>query len=178
MGKYDSRIFAAGGLGSISGTVGTLPAGAELGEERWDNGIKYRLCCNASLGTATNPGNVLSAVPSAVVGAGNGPWSMTMTTVTGALNGNLAAVCHNATVATGYYFWGATYGFLASGVVMSDVSASTGNGLGVGIGGAFSGLTTTTLAQRAVAFNLTGSMTTTHTAPTRIGSVMLAIEGF
>lgn len=178
MGKYDSRIFAADGLGSISGVVETKPAGADMGEERWDNGIKYRLCCNASLGTPAYPGNVLSAIPSAVVGGGNGPYSMTMTTVVDAHNGDLAAMVHNATVPTGYYFWGATYGYFASGVVVSDTSASTGNALGVAADGAFGLVTTMSALNRVIAINLHGSMTTTHTAPTRIGNVKLVIENY
>jgi len=177
MGQYDSRIFAAGGLGSISGVVATKPAGADMGEERWDNGIKYRLCCNASLGTPAYPGHVLSAIPSASVGAGNSMYSMTMTTVSGSLNGDACAVVHNATVPTGYYFWGATFGRLASGLICGQASASTGNAVGVDAAGYCGLISTMSLSDRPIAINLS-SMITGLTSPTRTGDVQLVIENY
>ena len=67
MRNYPAQVYAAGALGSISGVVATLPAGAILGEARYHNGIKYRLFYNDG-GEQINPGEVFKAK-----GAGQGP---------------------------------------------------------------------------------------------------------
>lgn len=134
MGQMDSRIFAAGKLGSISGTAATLPAGADLGEERWHNGIKYKLLYNA--GTAEiDTGYVCSPIP-----IGGGPYSMSVSTLTNVNHGYGAAIVHHATVATNYYFWGAVKGSLTAALLQSGSTLATGDVIGVGIDGAMNGI--------------------------------------
>lgn len=120
MGWNDSRVFAAGGLGSISGVVATLPAGAKLGEERWDNGLKFRLFFNAG-NSQINPGFAGSPRP-----VGGGAYSVTVTTTSKTGDHFGACVVHHATATTGTYFWGAVYGYLASGVAADASTITTG----------------------------------------------------
>lgn len=175
MGAYDQRIFAAGELGSISGTVGTLPAGAELGEKRIHNGLTHRLCYNNGNSMAY-PGHVLSAVPVMAATASVGSYSMTITTVSGTRNAAAAAVVHHATVATNHYFWGVTAGRLTSGLVCNAaVSASTGGLVTIDSNGGVAGITTMSLANPPVAMTLS-SMTTGSTSPTRTGDVIVMLE--
>jgi len=126
---YDSRLFAAGGLGSISGTVGTLPAGAVLGEERWHGNVKYRLVCNAG-NSQVSPGYGVKRV-----GAGAGPYSVTVTTTTESVAGIVGA-CQHATIATGYYGWVATLGHPVK-LVASNISLATNALVGPAADGKF-----------------------------------------
>lgn len=107
---YDTRVFVGGGLGGISNTVTSLPAGYTLGEERWEGGIKYRLFYNDK--TIANVGLVLS--PQA---ASLGPYSCSVSTTSGLNQHFGACVAHNTTVPASSFFWGAVQGYLASGLV-------------------------------------------------------------
>lgn len=118
MGNYDSRVFAAGGLGSISGVVATAPAGANLGEERWHNGAKYRLFYNAGNSQISKGRCFVNSLT-----VGNGPYSVTVSTVTETVNKVMGAVVH-ATATTGTYFWGVVRGGPVS-LLVSNVSVAT-----------------------------------------------------
>lgn len=120
MPTYDNRVFAGGGLGGVSAVVSSLPAGYVLGEERWENGIKYRLFYNAG-NSEIGPGFAGSPRP-----VGSGPYSITITTTSKTFDGVGACVVHNATATTGTYFWGAVRGYLASGVVADASTITTG----------------------------------------------------
>lgn len=135
--RYDSRVFTGSPLGAISATVTSLPAGNVLGEEREEDGVWYRLCYNAG-GASIPIGNVASPVP-----LNGGPYSLTVTTVTGANNHVGAVVAHHATVPTASYFWGARRGYLASGLVATGVCISTGGAILIAAAGSVYGLTVT-----------------------------------
>lgn len=137
MGKYDSRIFAAGKLGGVSGTAATLPAGAELGEERWHAGVKYKLFYNAGTASIT-VGHAASPIP---IAGGSTPFSVTVSTLTNVGNAFGACVVPNATVATGYYFWGAVKGALTASLMQSGATLATGDVIGIGEDGKLNGLT-------------------------------------
>lgn len=128
----DVRVFVGGGLGGISNTVTSLPAGYTLGEERWEGGVKYRLFYNDK--TQIAPGLVAS--PQA---ASLGPYSVSVSTTSGLNQHFGACVVHHATALASSYFWGVTQGYLASGllatihclvtngaIVISDVGAVDG----------------------------------------------------
>lgn len=135
MGKYDQRIFAAGGLGSVSGTVATIPAGAGLGEERWHNGVKYKLFYNAGNSTI-DKGYCFSPVPL----AGNGAYSVTVSTATNLGHSLGGGVVVHATVSTGYYFWGAVKGQLTASLLQSGSTLVTGDVFSPGANGAMNGI--------------------------------------
>ena len=135
MPNYDSRVFE-GGLGSVSATVTSLPAGNVLGEERWENGVKYRLFYNDK--TQAIPGQVMSPIP-----LNGGAYSLTVTTVSGANNHIGACVVHNATALASSYFWGAVQGYLASGLIASGVTLLTGRMFVIGDAGSVYPMTLT-----------------------------------
>jgi len=157
--RYDVRAFAGHSLASISGLAGSLPAGAVLGEERWENNIKYRLFYNDG-GDTIPPGYMFKSK-----GAGQGPYSVTVTTVTESVSG-VRGVCHNASSTTGTYFWGAVFGYP---VRMSASNISIATGVFVGVAAAGLCVTTSTTAHY-VAQNIGDAATPLSTALTQTGS--------
>lgn len=124
------RCYADAGLGGISSVVATLPAGANLGEARVVNGVKYRLVCNASTSAQQIPGLVLSPLAAGATGA------YSVGTGASALHAHIGAVIVvHATVPTANYFWGAVSG---SGlkVIGDNTSVPTGSGFYISANGA------------------------------------------
>lgn len=136
MGKYDSRIFAAGGLGSVSGVVSTFPAGAVLGEERWENGVKYKLFYNAGNSTI-DKGYCFSPVTLANTST---PFSVTVSTATNQGDGFVGGLCIHATATTGTYFWGAVKGLVTASLLQSGSTLVTGDMFSPGLNGAMNGI--------------------------------------
>ena|ERR1051325_913291 len=109
-----------GQLNTVSGSTGTLPAGLNLGQPRWENGVMYRLFCNASTQSAAAGQGMARYVGSAL--GGNSPYSVTVTTVTESISG-LACITPN-TVTTGFYFWGIEEGHPVK-LLVSNISIAT-----------------------------------------------------
>lgn len=170
MPNYDTRVYVGDGLGGVSGVVTALPGGFVLGEERWENGIKYVLCYNAGNSQAV-PGKLLS--PYGV--AGGGAYSVTVTMATGVLSKYGAVAVHNATATTGTHFWGVKQGYLASGLISSGTTLQTGYAVLMGTDGNAEGLSnvmsaqTVGLAQAVIGFVVNGPSAGTTTV--RQGSV-------
>lgn len=174
MSNYDSRVYEGGGLGGISGTVASLPAGFVLGEQRWHDGILYRLVQNAATGTAVAPGQVAHAIP-----VGGTAYSVsvsgTASQTFGAMAG--AVVCHHATAATGYYFWGVTRGYLASGLIATGTCLATGRAFYPAEGGSVTGITpNSTLVSGNVLGGVCLVGPTAGTVGVRQGSVYVQFE--
>lgn len=129
------QVMGDAGMGGVSAVVATLPAGYTLGEERQEEGIVYRLVYNAS-NSQIAPGFVMS--PAGLYG----PYSGTVTTASKTHAHIGAVVVHNATATTGTYFWGATKGYLASGLVADAVTLATGNAFYIALSGQVNGITT------------------------------------
>lgn len=164
--------FGDEGLGSISNTVTTLPPGVSLGERRVEGGIEYKLVYNDK--TEIAPGLVASPVP-----LSGGPYSVTVTTVTGLGNEAGMVVVHNATVPASSYFWGVTRGYLASGLVATGVTLATGFAIQVAAGGSVIGVSTNAVSSYAksggVAIGTVLNGPTAGTVAVRQGSVFVNI---
>lgn len=113
-----------------SGVASVLTGQYELGNEAARDGVIYRLVYNA--GNSAVPPGMFAYSP-----AGNGVNSVTVSTVAAAWNELGGAVVNNsqASVATGFYFWGAKRGFLASGLVASAVCIPSGTALYISTNG-------------------------------------------
>lgn len=149
MPNYDTRVYAGHALGTVSGTTSSLPAGFVLGEERWEGGKKYRL--------VYNNGNSQVSVGNFAVNIGStGPYSLTVSSASDVNQHLGAVVCHNATAATGTYFWGLVQGRCA--LTTGNTSIPTGGAGYVsanGVLGSYTGFTTlptSTIGNPAVAF--------------------------
>lgn len=159
-----------GQLDSVSGSTGTLPAGLILGEERQEGALFYRLMYNEG-NSEGDQGDVMSPIAS-----GGGPYSCTITTTSDGMHGYGAVVVHNATVPTGFFFWGAFKGYPVK-VKAGTASIATGGSFMVAIDGTVSTATTAATAaiigQRntrvIVGENIGGATTTTVTTDTRSG---------
>lgn len=110
-----------GQLNTVSGSTGTLPAGLSLGQPRWENGVMYRLFCNACTQSAVAGQGMARYLNSAA--GGNSPYSVTVTTTTESVSG-LACVTPN-TVTTAFYFWGIEEGHPVK-LLVSNISIATG----------------------------------------------------
>lgn len=121
-GPYGGKVAIAGmgALNTASGTTASLPAGAVLGMAREEDGIRFRLFYNAG-NSAINPG--FAATPRPI---GSGAYSVTVTSTSKTFDYFGACVVHHATVPTANYFWGATRGYLASGVAADAATITTG----------------------------------------------------
>lgn len=145
------QVFGDGGLGSLSGTATSLPAGANLGEVRWneDGTKKYRLFYNA--GGASIPSNYVFQRSY----GGTGLYSVTVTTTTE--TGNTAAAGMNegvVTIPTASYFWGAVYGHPFK-LVAATVSIATDAGVCMeGTSGGGKVMLSTTPSFNCIALNL------------------------
>lgn len=137
------NTFGDEGLGSISACVTNLPAGYTLGERRVEGGIEYKLVYNAA-DSQIIPGLVASPVP-----LSGGPYSVTVTTVTGLGNEAGMVVCHNATAPAATYFWGVTRGYLASGLIATGTCLVTGFAIQVAAGGSVTGVSTNAVSSYA-----------------------------
>lgn len=104
-----------------SGVASVLTGQYALGMEAARDGVIYKLCYNAG-NSAVPPGMVAGQA------AGNGANSLTVSTAAAAW-AEFGAVVNNsaASVATGFYFWGAKRGFLASGMVASAACIPSGS---------------------------------------------------
>lgn len=121
MAERIDRHYADAGLGGVSLTVASLPAGFNLGEGRIVDNASYRLCYNAG-NSAIDQGKFATPALS-----GAGPASVTVSTVTNS-NAHIGAVqVAHATVSTGYYFWGLVSGMSPVGAVAEAASAPTGS---------------------------------------------------
>lgn len=136
MGIYTTReTFGDEGLGGISGTVSTLSVapGVQLGEERMYNGVMYRLMFNTG-NSQINPGFICSPKSAGSNAVNCGPFSGTVSTVSGLGHALGAVVVQHATVPTGNYFWGAFKGYPV-GVAGMVQSYASGSKLAVGTDG-------------------------------------------
>lgn len=124
------RFFADEGLGSVSATVATLPNGCNLGEERINAGIRYRLCYNGGT-AAIAQGKVASPVPIANQTIG----TVCVSTTSRSFHHMGAVVAVNTSVSAGAYFWGAYKG-IVGGMVGDAASLPTGSLICVGDSGA------------------------------------------
>jgi len=164
------QVFGDGGLGSLSGTVTSLPAGVNLGEVRWneDGTKKYRLFYNA--GGASIPSNYVFQRSF----GGTSAYSVTVTTTSE--TGNTAAAGMNegvVTIPTASYFWGAVYGHPFK-LVMA--TASVGTDVGVCMEGTSGGgkcMISTTPSFNCIAYNL-GDFSSTVTG---IATAMTSLAG-
>lgn len=169
-GTYHGNvIFAEGGLGSVSGTVATLPAGAAMGMERWHDGKMYRLFCNASNQTLAKGAGFARSAGSAAGGVG--PYSVTVTTTTESLTG-VAGACEHATVSTANYFWGVVWGHPVA-LLQSNISVATDAYVTPAADGKF---TLTTTASHKVALNMGDSSTGTATTDAVSGRFFVFFE--
>lgn len=159
------RAFGDGGLGGISGVVSSLPAGFSMGEVRWQSGIKYRLLHNGGNSQAI-PGQGLVAI-----GAGAGPYTCTISSVSGSITG-VRGICHHATATTGTYFWGVTFGHPVK-ILASNTSLATDAQVGIGVNGAFH-LTTT--IGNMVARNIGDSTSATATTDAAGSRFLVVLE--
>ena len=120
MGNTQPRtVYGDEGLGSVSGVVTSFPVGYTLGEERTQDGVKYRLFYNG--GADAGIGKGFCFVSSLTVG--NTPFSVTVSTITETVLRVEGAVV-NTTVPTGGYFWGAVSGGPVA-LRMSNISVAT-----------------------------------------------------
>lgn len=127
-----AHFTGLGVLNQTSGVTASLPAGAVLGAERWEDGIKWRLFYNAG-GASMATGNGFTR------GGGAGPYSVTVTTVAHAGKPGIAGCIpggHGKTITTGTYFWGAVRGDVGK-LLVSNVSIATGALIAAGANGAF-----------------------------------------
>lgn len=157
-----------GQLNTVSGSTGTLPAGLAMGQPRWENGVMYRLFCNACTQSAL-AGNGMARYVGSGLG-GNSPYSVTVTTVTESVSG-LACVTPN-TVTTGFYFWGITQGYGVK-LAVSNVSVATQARAMPAANGKF---TLTATATVAVAWNAGDTTLATGTTDTASGRFVIDFE--
>ena len=143
--RWDTRAFAGHSLASVSGTASSLPAGAVLGEERWENNIKYRLFYNDG-GEVIYPGYCFKAK-----GAGQGPYSVTVSTVSESVS-QVKGVNLHATSTTGTYFWGVVFGHPVK-IAATNISIGTGTYAYPAANGQFVTTTTTSTSLGYLAFN-------------------------
>lgn len=151
MPTYDQRVFVGGGLGPISATVTSLPVGYTLGEERWENGIKYRLFYNDK--TQAIPGNFMSPMP-----LNGGAYTVTVSTTSGSNNHIGACLVHNATALASSYFWGAVNGYIASGCFATGVTLLTNLMFVMGPNGSVNPMTLTIASNTIAGFIGSGNI--------------------
>lgn len=151
MGQYGYQNVGGSPL-DVSSVAGSLPIGPQLGDVKIVNGIKYRLFFNDG-GDVIYPGYMFKAK-----GAGQGPYSVTVTTTTESVSG-IKGVVLNATATTNTYFWGAVYGHPVK-MAASNISIATGVFVGPALGGQC--ITTTTTAH-FVGLNVGDATTATAT---------------
>lgn len=167
MGNYDTRVYSGTDLGKVSGTVTSLPAGYVLGEERWENAVKYKLVYNAG-NSAIAPGYLATPITSA------GPYSVTISTTSDSMAFG-AVVNYNATAATGAYFWGAVTGRMPlqcnSSIATGGAAILSANGVVIN---AFT-LPTAAALNRPIALNLGGAASKTGTTGTLSGDFLVKI---
>lgn len=168
MPNFDDRIYVGTDLGKVSGTVTSLPAGYVLGEERWENLVKYRLVCNAG-NSQISQGNCAQPINSA------GPYSVTVSTTSDTMAFG-AVVAYNATAATGVYFWGAVRGRMPlvpnTSIATGGLAILSANGVVIN---AFT-LPTAAALNRPIAINLGGAASKTGTTSTLSGDFLVNIE--
>ena len=167
------QVMGDEGLGGISATVTSLPVGYTLGERRQEGNIDYKLVYNAG-DAQVAAGLVLSPVP-----LSGGPYSVTVTTVTGLGNEAGMVVNHHGTVPASSYFWGVTRGYLASGLVATGVTLATGFAIQVAAGGSVIGISTNAVSSYAksggVAIGTVLNGPTAGTVAVRQGSVFVNV---
>ena len=129
MAERLDRHYADAGLGSVSATVTSLPAGFTLGEMRVVDNVKYKLVYNA--------GN--SQISQGAFGApalsGATPNSITVSTASQGNNHVGAVQCAHATAATASYFWGLVGGASPVGGIGDSASIPTGSAFAIGDNG-------------------------------------------
>ena len=171
MPNYDDRVFTGGELGKVSAVVASLPAGYVLGEERYENGVVFRLVYNAG-NSQISTGFLGSPIP-----LSGGAYSLTVSTASKTNAHGGAAVCHHATATTGTYFWGAVRGYLASGLVADAVTLATGSAFYVGVNGQVNGITVnSTNVSANVPIGVVINGPTAGTIAVRQASVLLQIS--
>lgn len=168
-GTFFDSVPYDGALGSISGVTSVLPGGAALGTPRYHASKLYRLFCNASNQEAAK-GQGMNRNRGSATG-GVGPYSLTVTTVTESVNNTVCAVEH-ATVPSGHYFWGVTYGHPVS-LLMSNVSVATGAYVTPAAGGKFN---KTDTASHYVAVNQGDAASSTGTTDAVSGRFFVFFE--
>jgi hypothetical protein len=123
MSAYNAAPIKFSGVSSTTNSLGVNDP--QTGDRCEEGGVSYLYVYNGSANSNVYPG--YGVVPQ----AGSTAYTMTLSSVTD--TDWLAGVCVNATIATGYYGWVATRGYVH--VVLSTASAVTGDLLGVGVNG-------------------------------------------
>lgn len=160
------QVHADEGLGSVSGVVGSLPAGYTLGEERMEDNKFYRLVYNAG---GAEVGQGYFATP---LKTGAGPFSMTVTTTSKSFAHVGAVLCENVTATTGTYYWGMVRGHSDTGVVGDAASTPTGSAFYIGSDGKANLHPQSAMTgQVAAGINLGGAATKTITTGALSGDV-------
>jgi hypothetical protein len=159
-----ARMAGMGALNTTSGVTASLPAGAVLGEERFEDGLKYRLFYNAG-NSQISKGFGFGSV------GGTGAYSVTVSTVSDVALG-CAGVVYHSTATTGTYFWGVVRGG-AIPVRVSNVSVATNALIAPALNGAF---TLDPVGTGAVGYNLGDSTTGTGTTDAVSGRFFVEFE--
>lgn len=160
-----TRMAGMGALNSTSGVTSSLPAGAVLGMDRWEDTLHFRLFYNAGNSQISKGHGFARGV------GGAGPNSVSVSTVSG-VKAQMAGVNYNSTATTGTYFWGVVRGG-AIPVVVSNVSVATGAAIQPGLNGVF---TLDTVETSAVGYNLGDTTTGTGTTDALSGRFYIFIE--
>lgn len=164
---FRSVFGAPGDLNSVSAVASSLPIGLALGEQRFEDDKKYVLCYNK--------GN--SAIPKGYAATpadgSSGPYSVTISTVTNSFHHLGAVHVNNATVPTGYYFWGMKSGRAGGAVCNSAIATATV--LKLGGSGLYETIAQSTVTGNvAVGVNLGGAASKTMTTGAYTGDPFIS----